>query len=492
MPTLRKLVPPWKNARMSTTKRVQLVQFSLVLFLCSALASAQTTRPEAERKLAHDIYKEFVEIQSGFSTGATTPVAEAAAARLRAAGFPESDIFLGGANPKKSNLVVRYHGSGALKPVLLLAHIDVVEAKREDWSMDPFQFIERDGFFYGRGTGDDKAQAAIWIANLIQYKKEGFKPDRDIIVALTADEEGGGPYNGVAWLFKNHRDLIESEFALNEGGWGESSGGKKISNDIQVSEKYVVNFRLEVRNKGGHSSMPVTDNAIYRLAAALQRLSNFGFPLKTNEVTAAYFQEMAKIETGPMKEDLAKASKGSQEAMQRLAAASPAWNATLRTTCVATLLEGGHAVNALPQLAAATVNCRVLPEDSVDYVHTTLQKVVADDQVSVKLLGEPAPGPASALRPDVLSAVSHATESLWPGVPVVPIMVMGATDGKALRIAGIPTYGIQGIFFDRDDIRFHGRDERIAVQSFYEGQTFLYELVKALSRAASATHARDH
>jgi acetylornithine deacetylase/succinyl-diaminopimelate desuccinylase-like protein len=461
----------------------------LLLSFCSASGRAQTTRPEPEKKLAHDIYKEFVEIQSGFTTGATTPVAEAAAARLRAAGFFSSDIFVGGASPKKANLVVRYHGTGAQKPILLLAHIDVVEAKREDWSMDPFQLIERDGFFYGRGTGDDKAQAAIWIANLIQYRKEGFRPDRDIIVALTADEEGGGPYNGVAWLLKNHRDLIDSEFALNEGGWGESVGGKRISNDLQVSEKYVVNFRVEVRNKGGHSSMPVADNAIYRLAVALQRLSNFGFPLKTNVVTAAYFQEMAKIETGPLKEDLAKAADGSQEAMQRLAGASPAWNATLRTTCVATLLEGGHALNALPQLAAATVNCRVLPEDSVDYVQNTLQKVVADDQVSVKILGEPAPGPASALRPDVLAAVSGATEVLWPGVRVVPIMVMGATDGKALRIAGIPTYGVQGIFFDRDDIRFHGRDERLGVQSFYEGQTFLYGLVKTLSKTAPIAQA---
>ncbi len=486
---LRECAPPWKNARMSTTKKPCLLCLVLTAFLASPCVSAQTTRPEVERKLAHDIYKEFVEIPSGFTTGATTPIAEAAAARLRSAGFPESDIFLGGANPKKANLVVRYHVTGALKPILLLAHIDVVEAKREDWSMDPFQLNERDGFFYGRGTGDDKAQAAIWIANLIQYKKEGFKPDRDIIVALTADEEGGGPYNGVTWLLRNHRDLIDSEFALNEGGWGESAGGKKLSNDLQVSEKYVVNFRLEVRNKGGHSSMPVADNAIYRLAAALQRLSNFGFPLNTNEVTAAYFQQMAKIESGPMKEDLARVGKSSQEAMQRVAAASPAWNATLRTTCVATLLEGGHAMNALPQLATATVNCRVLPEDSVDYVHTTLQKVVADNQVEVKILGQPAPGPASALRPEVLAAVSRATEALWPGVPVVPIMVMGATDGKALRIAGIPTYGVQGIFFDRDDIRFHGRDERVLVQSFYEGQAFLYDLVKTLSKATPVAQA---
>ena len=476
---------------MPTTKKFLLVQLIIILMFSSASLRSQTTRPDGEKKLAHDIYKEFVEIQSGFTTGATTPVAEAAASRLRAAGFPDSDIFVGGANPKKANLVVRYHGTGTLKPLLLLAHIDVVEAKREDWSMDPFQLIERDGFFYGRGTGDDKAQAAIWIANLIQYKKEGFKPDRDIIVALTADEEGGGPFNGVAWLLKNHRDLIDAEFALNEGGWGEESKGKKISNDLQVSEKYVANFRLEVRNKGGHSSMPVPDNAIYRLAAALQRLSNFGFPLKTNEVTAAYFQQMAKIETGPMKEDLLKASNGSQEAMQRLAAATPAWNATLRTTCVATLLEGGHAMNALPQLAAATVNCRVLPEDSVDYVHSTLRKVVADDQVNVKILGEPAPGPASALRPDVVQAVGRATEALWPGVPVVPIMVMGATDGKALRIAGIPTYGVQGIFFDRDDIRFHGRDERLRVQSFYEGQAFLYQVVKMLSKTEPDARSSD-
>ena len=244
-----------------------------LVFLCAATANAQTTRPDAEKQLAHDIYKQFIEVQSGFTTGATTPVVDIAVARLKAAGFSDADIFTGGAIPKKGNLVVRYHGTGARKPILLLAHIDVVEAKREDWSTDPFQFLEKDGFFYGRGTGDDKAQAAVWIANLIQYKKEGFKPDRDVIVALTADEEGGGPYNGVDWLLKNHRDLIEAELALNEGGWGEESKGKKISNDLQVSEKYVLNFRFEVRNKGGHSSMPVHDNAIYHLAGAPYRAS---------------------------------------------------------------------------------------------------------------------------------------------------------------------------------------------------------------------------
>jgi acetylornithine deacetylase/succinyl-diaminopimelate desuccinylase-like protein len=456
----------------------------IAIFVCAAALNAQTARPEAERKLAHDIYKEFVEIQSGFTTGATTPVAEAAAVRLRAAGFSESDIFLGGANPKKGNIVVRYHGTGALRPILLLAHIDVVEAKREDWSMDPFQFIERDGFFYGRGTSDDKAQAAIWIANLIQYKKEGFKPDRDIIVALTADEEGGGPFNGVDWLLKNHSNLIDAELALNEGGWGEEVNGKKAANDLQVSEKYVLNYRFEVRNKGGHSSLPVHDNAIYRLAAALQRLGDFAFPLKTNEVTAAYFKEMAKIETGPIKESLAAAANGSREAMTAVAADSVRWNSTLRTTCVATLLEGGHALNALPQLAAATVNCRVLPEDTPEYVFSTLQKVVADDQVSVKPLGEFSRGPASPMRPDVLKAVTDITSRMWPGVPTVPMMVMGATDGRYLRAAGTPTYGVQGFFVDVNDIRAHGRDERMGVQSFYEGQEFLYELVKTLSRKA--------
>ncbi len=469
-----------------TIARCPMLRLVFTLFFCAVPLAAQTMPPEADKQLAHDIYKEFVEIRSGFTTGSTTPVAEAAAARLRAAGFPDADIFVGGANPNKANLVVRYHGTGSRKPLLLLAHTDVVEAKREDWSMDPFQLIERDGFFYGRGTSDDKAQAAVWIASLIRYRREGFKPHRDIIVALTADEEGGGPYNGVDWLIKNHRELIDAELALNEGGWGESDAGRKISNDLQVSEKYVINFRFEVRNKGGHSSLPVPDNAIYHLAGALERLSHFGFPLKTNEVTAAYFQKMAKIETGPVSEDLAKVPEGSQEAMQRVAAASPAWNATLRTTCVATQLEGGHAMNALPQLAAANVNCRVLPEDSLEYVRNGLQKVMADDQVTVRVVGDPSKGPASPMRPDVLNTISHVTSQLWPGVPVVPTMVMGATDGKSLRAAGIPTYGVQGFFMDRNDLRFHGRDERMSVQSFYEGQTFLYELVKILSKAGES------
>ena len=438
-------------------------------------------QPQAERDLARSIFKELIEIKSGFSTGSTTPAAEAMAKRLRAAGFPESDIHLGGAAPHKGNLVVRYHGTGARKPILLLAHIDVVEAKREDWSFDPFVFREEAGYFYGRGTSDDKAQAAIWIANLIRYKREGFKPDRDLIVALTADEEGGGPYNGAAWLLKNHRDWIDAEYSLNEGGWGETVNGRKVSNDIQVSEKYVVNFRVEVRNKGGHSSMPVPDNAIYHLTDALSKLGHFSFPLKVNDVTKIYFAELAKIEKGSIATDLAKASEGSQEAMERVAKSSIAWNATLRTTCVATMLEGGHAMNALPQLAAANVNCRVMPEDSVEYVTSTLERLFADQQVKLTMASEVHKSPASPMREDILKAVKRVTDSMWPSVATIPMMVMGGTDGMYLRAQGIPTYGVQGIFMEREDFRAHGRDERLPVQSFYEGQAFLYELVKVLS-----------
>jgi acetylornithine deacetylase/succinyl-diaminopimelate desuccinylase-like protein len=462
------------------TRRILL----LPLLACSLFADSMP--PKADQQLAHDIYKEFVEIKSGFTTGATTPVAEAAAKYLKAAGFPASDIYIGGASPTKANLVFRYHGTGARKPILLLAHTDVVEARREDWSMDPFQFIEKDGYFYGRGTSDDKAQAAVWVATLIRFKREGFRPDRDIILALTADEEGGGPYNGVDWLIKNHRDLIDAEYCLNEGGWGELSDGKKVANDEQVSEKYVLNFRLEVRNKGGHSSMPVPDNAIYHLAGALYRLSTFGFSLKTNEVTAAYFAQLAKLETGPVKVDLAAVAKGDAAAMQRVAAASPAWNSTLRTTCVATQLEGGHALNALPQLAAATVNCRVLPEDSAEQIEATLKKVINDDDVKLSLFANMTKGPASPLRPDIMKTIDRINDTVFPGVAVLPMMVMGATDGRYLRNANIPTYGVQGFFMERNDFRAHGRDERMGVQAFYEGQTFLYELVKALSSAPPA------
>jgi acetylornithine deacetylase/succinyl-diaminopimelate desuccinylase-like protein len=457
----------------------------LALFTLALGAASAAMPPDADRQLAREIYKEMIEIRSGYTTGSTTPVAEMVAARLRAAGFPQSDIFVGGASPKKANVVVRYHGTGPLKPILLLAHTDVVEANREDWSTDPFQFVEKDGYYYGRGTSDDKAQAAVWIANLIRYKREGFKPQRDIVVALTADEEGGGPYNGITWLLKNKRELIDADLALNEGGGGVMAGGKKIANNIQVSEKSYADFKFEVHNRGGHSSVPVPDNAIYHLATALERLSRYSFPLKTDEVTRAYFREMAKAEDGPLKSDLAKIADGTsdvaREAMQRVASISPRWNSMLRTTCVATELAGGHALNALPQLATANVNCRIFPGDSIESVQKALRLAIGDDQVAIHVQGDVDVGPASPMREDVLKAVARLSDSMWPGVVTIPVMSTGATDGRYLRIAGIPTYGVSGFFGDRDDVRAHGRDERMNVNSFYEGQAFLYQLVKDLS-----------
>jgi acetylornithine deacetylase/succinyl-diaminopimelate desuccinylase-like protein len=455
------------------------------LFALSVGVVSAALPPDADRQLAREIYKEMVEIRSGYSTGSTTPVAEGVAARLRAAGFPDSDIFVGGAGPKKANLVVRYHGTGPLKPILLLAHTDVVEANREDWSTDPFQFIEKQGYFYGRGTSDDKAEASVWIANLIRYKREGFKPARDIIVALTADEEGGGPFNGVIWLLKNKRELIDADLCLNEGGGGVMVEEKKIANNIQVSEKSYADFKFEVRNKGGHSSVPVPDNAIYRLATALERLSRYAFPLKTDEVTRAYFRQMAKVEDGTLKDELTKIADGgsqaARDAMQRVASVSPRWNSMLRTTCVATELAGGHALNALPQLATANVNCRIFPGDSVESVQKALRLAIGDEQVAIHVEGDVGVGPASPLRQDVFKAVGRLSDTMWPGVVTIPVMSTGATDGRYLRVAGIPTYGVSGFFGDRDDVRAHGRDERMNVNSFYEGQAFLYQLVKDLS-----------
>ena len=460
--------------------KFKLSVLSLAFFALNAHASAPL-RPAAEQQEARAIFKEMIEIKSGYTTGATTPLVEAAVKRLLAAGFTSADIFVGGASPAKANLVVRFRGTGQQKPILLLAHTDVVEAKRDDWSMDPYQFVEKDGYFYGRGTTDDKVQAAVWLANLIAMKKAGYTPNRDIILALTADEEGGGPYNGVDWLLKNHKELIDAEFALNEGGWSEMAHGKKLGNDVQVSEKHVVNYRLEVRNKGGHSSIPVADNAIYRLANALQRLSRFNFPLQVNPVTKAYFAALAQQEKGQLQTELQGAAAGLKADMKAIATISPTWNATLRTTCVATQLQAGHALNALPQLATATINCRVLPDESRDALKATLTKVINDREVQMVEINEFTNGPQSPMNPALFKTITEVSQQFWPGVPTVPMMLMGATDGRYLRAAGIPTYGVEGFFMDRDDIRAHGRDERIEVASFYEGQAFLYELVKKLT-----------
>src|SRR5262245_21829756 len=405
------------------------------------------------------------------------------AERLKAAGFPEEDVNVLGPHPRKGNLVARLRGTGARRPILLLAHIDVVEAKRDDWSFDPFTFLEKDGYYYGRGTADDKAMAAIFIANLIRFKQEGFKPDRDVIVALTADEEGGD-YNGVEWLLKNHPHLIEAEFGLNEGGGGAIRNGKRLFNSVQASEKVYQSFRLEVKHKGGHSSRPVKDNAIYHLAAGLQRLAAFDFPVNLNEVTRAYFERVSKVESG----ESAAAMKGViQNPPDARSVAHlgdiPAYNATMRTTCVATMMEAGHAENALPQTARATVNCRILPTETAERTRETLVKVVNDGRITIAPVREAKPSPPSPLTAEVMRPVEAITAAMWPGVPVVPVMSTGATDSLYLRKAGIPTYGTSGIFGDIDDSRSHGKDERVAVKSLYEGQEYLYRLVKALASA---------
>ena len=453
-----------------------------ILVLAAVIAGCVSAQ-SGENQLLREIFAELMSINTAVDSGQTTPAALAMAKRLRAAGFPESDIHVFGPAPHKHNLVVRYRGAGGRKPLLLLAHLDVVEAKREDWTIDPFVLTEKDGFFYGRGTGDQKAMCAIWIANLIRWKREGYKPDRDLIVALTADEEGG-KFNGVEWLIKNHRPLIDAELCINEGGWGDAKDGKRLYNQVQVAEKYSTTFHLTVRNKGGHSSMPVKENAIYRLSNALARLADFDFPVTLNDVTREYFERMSTKAEPQMAAAMRLVLQGSAQGSATVAAASPYWNSVLRTTCVATRLDGGHADNALPQTAIATVNCRVLPDHKPEQVMAILRTVVADEQVQIGYKTPPAPGPASPVRPDVMKAVDRVTAQLFPGVLVVPTMVTGATDGKYLRAAGIPTYGVSGIFFDMDDIRWHGRDERVGVQDLYDGREFLYRLVKDLSSGA--------
>ena len=443
---------------------------------------AQPATLAPHQRLLREIYQELVEINTTNSVGDNTKAAETMARRLLAAGFPAADVQVLAPAPRKGNLVARLHGTGARRPLLLLAHLDVVEASREDWSVEPFTLLERDGYFYGRGTSDDKAMAAVFVANLIRFRQERFVPDRDIIVALTADEEGGG-HNGVAWLLANHRALIDAELAVNEGGGGAIKNGAYLSNNLQASEKIVQSYRLEVKNPGGHSSLPVKDNAISQLAGGLARLGEFDFPVRLDEVNRTFFERTAAIVPGALGDDMRAIAGGSRDpqVVARLAGAGPVFNSRLRTTCVATRLEGGHATNALPQTARAVVNCRVMPGDSEDEVRRTLVGVLANDKITVTPLNQFFPSPASPLTRDVMRAVEAVTAAMWPGVPVVPTMSTGATDSRFLRTAGIAAYGTSGMFGDIDDIRAHGRDERMLVRSLYEGQDYLYRLARALA-----------
>ena len=460
---------------------IAIVAFSLI----PARVPAQSKPHEAR---AREIYKELVEINTTDTpAGNVTNAAVAMAARLKAAGFPDADVQVLGPDPRKHNLVARYRGTGARRPLLLLAHLDVVEAKREDWSVDPFTFIEKDGWFYGRGTSDDKAMAAQFVAALIRLKEEGFKPDRDIILALTADEEGG-EFNGANWLVTNHRNLVDAEFAINEGGGGTMRGGKYLTNEVQASEKVYQDFRLEVTNSGGHSSLPVKENAIYRLSAALARLAAFEFPVQLNEVTRAYFERSALVQSDPKTAaDMKAVSAASPDldAAARLSAQVPYWNSMMRTTCVATRLQGGHANNALPQLATANVNCRILPGVEPETIKAKLTELIADTKVSVSFVNKANPSRPAPLRPDVMAAVESLTKEMFPIVIVVPVMSTGATDSLYFRNAGIPTFGIDGTFGDIDDVRAHGRDERVGVKQFFDGLEFQYRLIKLLTGGAA-------
>ena len=448
-----------------------------------ALLRAQSASTPADAR-AREILKQLIEINTTDTpAGNVTTAAEAVGARLKAAGFAAADVQLLGPDAKKHNLVARLRGSGGRKPLLLLAHLDVVEAKREDWSFDPFVFLEKDGFYYGRGTSDDKSMASILAANLIRLKQENFRPDRDLILALTADEEGGN-FNGVDWLVKNHRNLIDAELALNEGGTGQMTKGKYLINQIQAGEKVYQDFRLESRNSGGHSSRPVRDNAIYHLTDGLSRLGKFDFPVNLGEVTRAYFERMAQFESDARLSAAMRAVAAStpdRQAVTLLATSSAYYNALMRTTCVATRLEGGHANNALPQLAAANVNCRILPGEAPAAIKKQLEEVLADPKISVSFVDEARPSQPSPLTPTIMGPVESITKAMWPGVIVVPVMGTGATDGLYLRNAGIPTYGMEGIFYETDDNRSHGRDERVGIKQFYEGLEFQYRLIKALS-----------
>lgn len=455
----------------------RVVPLTLLLLLPSLLRAQQTPDQRAARAL----FAELVGINTTHDHGSTTRAARVVARRLVAAGFPARDVVIAGPSPERQNLVARLRGSGARPPILLLAHLDVVEARREDWSLDPFTLTEQDGYFYGRGTSDIKDMAAIFVQTLIRLRRERVPLDRDLILALTADEEGGND-NGVQWLLAHRRPLIDAAYVINgDGGDPWMHDGRVVARSVQAAEKVYMDLRLEVHNPGGHSSMPVKDNAIYRLAAALDRIAAHEFPTRLNEITRAYFSRAAAAETDTIAARMRMVGEsGDTTAMRRLAAGSSWFNAVLRTTCVATRLEGGHANNALPQLAAATVNCRMLPDENAEAVVETIRRVANDTAVQVTVISPPVPSPPSPLVPEVLEPIDSITAAMWPGAAVVPSMETGATDGLFLRNAGIPVYGVSGVPLDEDDVRAHGRDERIRVDAFYEGLEFTYRLVRAL------------
>ena len=487
-------------SHLSASRAVTRLALPLALLAAPLAAQAPAAAPAspatltAHQQLARDVYRQLVEINTVDSVGSVTRAAEAMAARFRAAGFPASDIQVVGPadKPSKQNLVVRYRGraGSAQKPLLLLAHLDVVAANRADWPRDPFVLHEENGYFYGRGTSDDKAMAAIFVANLLDAKAQKWVPDRDLILALTADEEGGDG-NGVEWLIANRKPLIEAAYALNEGGGGTLENGRPILNSIQAAEKVPVNFTLTALNPGGHSSVPRPDNAIYQLATALTKLAAYQFPVALNEVTRAYFTRAAAVEPRP---EMAAAMRaiGADPADSAAAATlskEPRYASMLRTSCVATRLLGGHAYNALPQTATANVNCRIVPTSTDVEVKEMLERVIGDTGVKISHtipMTEKFGAAPSPVEPELLSAVTTLTKKMWGDIPVIPTMSTGATDGRPLRQAGIPTFGVSGIFSSPGETNAHGRDEKMRVKSFYDGLEFLEQLVRRVAGTPKA------
>jgi acetylornithine deacetylase/succinyl-diaminopimelate desuccinylase-like protein len=457
------------------------VTAALAMLPLANVAATERT-PQAQRVLGREMLQELIETDTTPDHGSTTAAAESLARRFLAAGFDPADVLVVGDHPLKRNLVVRLRGRGEREPILLLAHLDVVEARREDWHFDPYKLTESDGYFYGRGTSDIKGGAAGLVATLLLLHAEKFAPRGDYLLALTAGEEDGGD-NGVQWLLAHRPDLVKAAYGINvDGGGPEIRNGKPAALSVETAEKVYLSFTLTARNPGGHSSLPTPDNAIYRLAQGLSRLSSFQFPLQTNSATRGYYQGLASLYSGQVAADMRAAAAEPQDAaaLARLAATSTYNNAQLRTTCIPTLLKGGHAENALPQMAQATVNCRVLPGEDLAGVEAALKQAVADPAIEFARVAEPTPSPPSPVNPELFARIADVAKDMWNEIPVSPYMSAGATDSVFLRAAGMPVYVFNGIAYDVDDDRAHGQDERMRVESYYQSLQVNYRLLQAL------------